>query len=178
MLCISCKKTLQAEEKFCKFCGQVVFAPAEPDKVTVEADLDPVATSIEPAAEAEPEPEPEAEAEPVVKEQPSANTKSKKLKTVWILATFFGWLGADRFYLGHIPTGIGKLLGFGWFGVWWLLDLIRILRNKQKDRHGNLLRDTENFLVKAQASSAVIIPIVMLLCGLAFIGSIQPEQTT
>ncbi len=48
----------------------------------------------------------------------------------WIVALLFsillGCLGVDRFYMGYIGTGILKLITFGGFGIWWLIDLILI----------------------------------------------------
>lgn len=48
----------------------------------------------------------------------------------WILALvmsiLFGSLGVDRFVMGHIFLGILKLITFGGFGVWWLVDVILI----------------------------------------------------
>lgn len=53
----------------------------------------------------------------------------------WILAIlmsiFFGSLGVDRFILGHIYLGILKLITFGGFGIWWLIDVILIASKYQ-----------------------------------------------
>lgn len=43
-----------------------------------------------------------------------------------LLSLFTGEFGIDRFYLGRTKTGILKLLTFGGFGIWWLIDLILI----------------------------------------------------
>lgn len=43
-----------------------------------------------------------------------------------LLSIFVGGLAIDRFYLGHIVTGILKLLTCGGCGVWWLIDVILI----------------------------------------------------
>jgi len=48
----------------------------------------------------------------------------------WVLALVmsivFGQLGVDRFIMGHVGLGILKLITFGGFGVWWLVDIILI----------------------------------------------------
>jgi len=41
----------------------------------------------------------------------------------WLLLTFFGWLGAHRFYLGKWGTGLLYLVSLGLFGLGWLYDL-------------------------------------------------------
>ena len=44
-----------------------------------------------------------------------------------LLSILVGGLGIDRFYMGYIGLGILKLLTFGGFGIWWLVDLILIV---------------------------------------------------
>jgi len=61
-----------------------------------------------------------------------------KRKTNWLLvlimSVIFGSLGVDRFIMGKIGTGILKLITFGGFGVWWLVDVILIaVKYKFKD---------------------------------------------
>jgi len=47
--------------------------------------------------------------------------------TLLIISLFLGVWGVDRFMLGHIGLGVGKLLTCGGFGVWWLIDLFLIM---------------------------------------------------
>ncbi|CAN5607842.1 hypothetical protein BH23PAT1_BH23PAT1_1320 [soil metagenome] len=54
------------------------------------------------------------------------------------LSYFFGTLGIDRFYLGYTASGIFKLLTFGGLGIWYLIDLIRIVFGKLRDKSGKL----------------------------------------
>lgn len=42
------------------------------------------------------------------------------------MSIIFGQLGVDRFIMGHVGLAILKLLTFGGFGVWWLIDVILI----------------------------------------------------
>ncbi len=43
-----------------------------------------------------------------------------------VMSIVFGSLGVDRFIMGHIGLGVLKLITFGGFGVWWLVDVILI----------------------------------------------------
>ncbi|NGX57670.1 MAG: hypothetical protein K940chlam3_00564 [Chlamydiae bacterium] len=43
-----------------------------------------------------------------------------------VLSIFFGSLGVDRFMMGQIVLGILKLITFGGFGIWWLIDVVLI----------------------------------------------------
>lgn len=44
-----------------------------------------------------------------------------------ILSFFAGFVGADRFYLGKVATGILKLITVGGFGIWWAIDSMLLL---------------------------------------------------
>uniref|UniRef100_A0A0N5CDL5 TM2 domain-containing protein n=2 Tax=Strongyloides papillosus TaxID=174720 RepID=A0A0N5CDL5_STREA len=46
--------------------------------------------------------------------------------TAVTLSVFFGWLGIDRLYLGYYAIAFFKLITFGLFGVFYLLDVILI----------------------------------------------------
>lgn len=43
-----------------------------------------------------------------------------------ILSAIVGSLGVDRFYIGDVGLGVGKLLTCGGAYVWWLIDLFMI----------------------------------------------------
>lgn len=64
-------------------------------------------------------------------------------KDWWIafcLSLFFGWLGADRLYLGSPWIGIIKFCTFGGFCVWWMIDIILLLCGAMSDGEGRRLK--------------------------------------
>lgn len=67
------------------------------------------------------------------------STKSKT--TAALLSFFLGGIGIDRFYLGNIGLGIGKLLTLGGLGIWALADFIYILTGNAKDGNGNPVKN-------------------------------------
>jgi len=41
-----------------------------------------------------------------------------------IISWSMGYLGADRMYRGQVGLGVVKLITFGGFGVWYLIDAL------------------------------------------------------
>ncbi|WP_223298077.1 TM2 domain-containing protein [Candidatus Planktophila dulcis] len=61
---------------------------------------------------------------------------AKSYVTALLLSFFFGVFGVDRFYLGHVGVGLGKLFTFGGLGIWALIDFILIATKNVKDGQG------------------------------------------
>ena len=68
-----------------------------------------------------------------------SNPGGKDWMTLLILSIVVGSLGVDRFYVGKIGTGLLKLITAGGCGIWWLIDLIKILQGKFTDKEGNVI---------------------------------------
>ena len=68
----------------------------------------------------------------------SENTKSsdKSWIAALLLCIFLGALGIHRFYLGYTWQGIVQLLTGGGFGIWALIDLIRIITRDLQPKNG------------------------------------------
>ncbi|MBT4352685.1 TM2 domain-containing protein [archaeon] len=49
---------------------------------------------------------------------------TKNHTTAIIISILFGWLGVDRFYVGHTGLGFLKLITVGGYGIWWVIDII------------------------------------------------------
>jgi TM2 domain-containing membrane protein YozV len=47
----------------------------------------------------------------------------KQQITILIISFLAGYLGLDRFYRGEVGLGVIKMITFGGFGVWYLVDL-------------------------------------------------------
>ncbi|GAB2455149.1 hypothetical protein GCM10011375_02870 [Hymenobacter qilianensis] len=62
--------------------------------------------------------------------------EGKSQTTAALLSFFLGGLGVDRFYLGYTGLGILKLLTFGGFGIWAIIDFVRILTGSLKPKDG------------------------------------------
>ncbi len=58
--------------------------------------------------------------------KPGPEKKPKDWVAALLLSIFSGSLGIDRFYLGYTWQGVLKLITFGGFGIWWIIDLILI----------------------------------------------------
>ena len=57
-----------------------------------------------------------------------------------LFSIFLGYFGIDRFYMGQVGMGIGKLLTGGGCGVWWLIDVILIATRSSNDSAGRPLK--------------------------------------
>lgn len=61
----------------------------------------------------------------------------KRLLPVFLLCFLGGGLGLHRFYVGKTGSGILMIVTFGGMGIWWLIDLIKILSKSFEDANGN-----------------------------------------
>ncbi|HLD36569.1 MAG TPA: TM2 domain-containing protein [Planctomycetota bacterium] len=68
------------------------------------------------------------------------NVSDKKRLVALLLCFFLGGLGAHRFYVGKIGTGILTIITlFGFLGIWPLIDMIMIIVGSFKDKQGRKL---------------------------------------
>ncbi|KAL8561502.1 hypothetical protein ACOMHN_011184 [Nucella lapillus] len=52
--------------------------------------------------------------------------------TTLLYSVLLGFLGMDRFCLGHTGTAVGKLLTLGGVGIWWLIDIVLLVTGTLK----------------------------------------------
>lgn len=69
------------------------------------------------------------------------NQGSKSQLTALLLVIFLGSLGIHRFYLGYYWQGFVQLFTAGGFGIWYLIDLVRIIMGDLGPKNGSY-RDT------------------------------------
>lgn len=65
-----------------------------------------------------------------------AQGTDKRILPAFLLCFFVGWLGAHRFYVGKVGTGVAMLFTLGGLGLWALIDLILILTSSFTDKNG------------------------------------------
>lgn len=64
---------------------------------------------------------------------------TKNWWTALLLCWFLGGCGAHRFYAGKTGTAVAMLFTYGGFGIWTIIDLIKILMQKFEDKEGKVI---------------------------------------
>ena len=72
-------------------------------------------------------------------EETSVGNSEKDWMRTLLLSIILGGLGVDRFYTGHIGLGVLKLLTAGGCGIWYLIDLFKIITGSFVDGDGNVI---------------------------------------
>jgi len=59
--------------------------------------------------------------------------------TILLISIFLGSLGVDRFMLGDIGLGLGKILTGGGCGIWWIIDIFMISDRARQKNYATLM---------------------------------------
>ena len=68
--------------------------------------------------------------------QKTTNSEGVRWLISLLLCWFLGAIGAHRFFVGKIGTGILMIITCGGLGIWWLIDFIMILVGEFSDNQG------------------------------------------
>lgn len=68
-----------------------------------------------------------------------SSAQFKSPTTALILSIFLGSIGVDRFYIGSIGMGIGKLITCGGCGIWTIVDWFLISRATREKNYEKLV---------------------------------------
>jgi TM2 domain-containing membrane protein YozV/two-component sensor histidine kinase len=72
---------------------------------------------------------------------PSVSKSSRGIAL--LLAIVLGILGAHRFYVGRVGTGLAMLFTLGGLGVWWIVDIVMVATGQLKDMDGKWVSEWE-----------------------------------
>jgi TM2 domain-containing membrane protein YozV len=101
--------------------------------------------------------------------------RQRHFLAVFFISFMWGTFGVDRMYLGKWGTGILKLVSFGGFGIWVIVDLILIMAGVMRDKQGrDMLQFAEykTFAYKTVLFFAIALGVVVLVNGLILIASV------
>lgn len=98
--------------------------------------------------------------------------RQRHFLAVFFFSFMWGTWAVDRFYLGKVWTGLLKLITFGGFGLWTLIDFVIIMTGHMKDKQGREMlqvAEYKKFAGKTVLIFAIVLGLVILANGLLLI---------
>lgn len=89
---------------------------------------------------------------------------ARNFKVAFLLSIFFGFVGADRFYLGNSSSALLKLVTAGGFYIWWIYDFIQLGRGVATDKEGRVitLEESDKALVRIMKWVGLVIGVLFV----------------
>lgn len=120
----------------------------------------------EPPAMQAPVPQAVQSAEPVTDTTQKPN-KQRHFLAVFFYSFFLGVFGIDRFYLGKYFTGFLKLITFGGFGLWAMIDLSLIMSGAMRDKQGNEMLEYARYKKLARRTTLIFsLTVILIIIGI------------
>ena len=102
-------------------------------------------------------------------------SKQRHFLAVFFISFMWGTFGVDRMYLGKWGTGILKLVTFGGFGLWVVVDIILIMTGAIRDKQGREMlqfAEYKTFAYKLVLIFAIALGAIVLINGLFLIAAV------